>query len=87
MQVDELSVLITANAEQFKQELAKMSNALDNVKKSTLKSTSGITKAFSALKKGAAALAIGAANIYGTLLSSNKNGAQIASIPSILTNV
>lgn len=60
MQVDELSVLITANAEQFKKELDKMSSALDNVKKSTLKSTNGITKAFSTLKKGAAALAIGA---------------------------
>lgn len=60
MQVDELSVLITANAEQFKKELDKMTDALENVKKTTQKSTSGITKAFSALKKGAAALAIGA---------------------------
>ena len=59
MTVDELSVIITANSEQFKKELDKVSQSLNDVQKDSNKSTNGILNSFSMLKKGIVALAIG----------------------------
>lgn len=59
MTVDELSVLITANSEQFQKELGKVTSSISNMTKSAKTSTEGITKAFGVLKKGLVALGIG----------------------------
>ena len=59
MTVDELQVLITANTNDLRKEIANTNKSISGLQKSASKSTDGISSAFSKLKTGIVALGIG----------------------------
>lgn len=59
MTVDELQVLITANTDELRKEIARTNSMITGLKKTTEKAQSGITSTFKKLKTGIIALGIG----------------------------
>lgn len=59
MTVDELEVLITANTNALRKEMANANKSISDLKKSASKSTGGVSTAFKKLKTGLVALGIG----------------------------
>lgn len=59
MTVEELEVLITANTNELRKEMANANKSISGLQKSVKKSTAGISSAFGKLKTGIVALGIG----------------------------
>lgn len=59
MTVDELQVLITANTNELRKEMANANKSISNLQKSATKNANGVSSAFKKLKTGIVALGIG----------------------------